>query len=107
MLAASYNTPKSKIILFNCEKELKVMGELQFKSKIISLDFSISEKEPIYLRTNTLSPKGQAYEIYEITVDKEKAKFRLINEKILKSSWDTHTCAFSPETRAVISEGVE
>ena len=107
MLAASYNIPKPKIVLLNCQKELKVMGELQFKSKIISFDLSSSEKEPIYLRTNTLSAKGQAYEIYEITTDKEKAKFRLMNEKIIKSNWDTHTCAFSPETRAVISEGVE
>ncbi len=72
------------------------MGELQFKSKIISFDLSASAKEPMYLRTNTLSPTGQAFEIYEITTDKDKAKFRLMNEKVIKSSWDTHTCPYSP-----------
>jgi len=30
-----------------------------------------------------------------------------MNEKIIKSDWQTHTCPFTPQTRAIISEGVE
>ena len=64
-------------------------------NKVLSFDLIKTQKDNFNVRCNTTSSKGNDYGIYQFTVDKSGVQSKLVDKKLIKAEWATHTCPYT------------